>query len=307
MTRRVTLSEAKGPCLEACPLRFARVTRYVRLRSGSRSQNRYRPPSWNCRGSPRPLRSVPSKLRKTAADADPEVVGVGDVEHLEDGLERALAAEVERPGEPNVPGEESVVLPDRVPLEDVAVGADALRLATRRAAPVPCVVRAADLGGRLRRVRADPVVEVEIAGQHGQQPGVEPVPLVAVAPVVLRLQRIRLGIAEGERIALVVVVGLVERERVVHLELEVRDRSVRRSSAVKPLKRDLALLCTTKNVPDAVRSAVETGGPGPVDTIAEHRVVGVEEAGQVVGSRVGVAERPGQPRRPAPARTPRWR
>ena len=54
---------------------------------------------------------VPSKLRNVPPDDGIlEVVGVGHVEHLEDRLERALAAQVERPGEPDVPREVGVVL-----------------------------------------------------------------------------------------------------------------------------------------------------------------------------------------------------
>ena len=45
--------------------------------------------------------------------------------------------------------------------------------------------------------------------------------LIAVAPVVLGCEIVGLRVAEGERIALIVVVRLVERQCVVELELEV--------------------------------------------------------------------------------------
>ena len=64
-----------------------------------------------------------------------EVVGVRHVEHLEDRLECALAAEVERPRQPDVPREERVVPADRVALQDVPVGADALRRRGRAQCP----------------------------------------------------------------------------------------------------------------------------------------------------------------------------
>src|SRR6185437_4962829 len=48
-----------------------------------------------------------------------EVVGVGDVEDLEDGLERPPRTQVERSREADVPREEGVVLADGVPLEHV--------------------------------------------------------------------------------------------------------------------------------------------------------------------------------------------
>ena len=136
---------------------------------------------------------VPSKLRNVPPDDGIlEVVGVGHVEHLEDRLERALPAEVERPGQPDVPREDGVVAADRVPLQHVAVGADPLRR-LGRTLPGRQVVRAAGLRGWLRRVRAQPVVEVELPRQDRQHPGVEAVPLVAVAPVVLPARASRPG------------------------------------------------------------------------------------------------------------------
>ena len=133
-------------------------------------------------------------------------------------------------------------------------------------------------------------------GQDGQHPGVEAVPLVAVAVAVLPLERVGPGIAEGEWIPLVVVVRLVPRERVVDLELELGAGRSACSSAVTPLKRDLAVLWTTVSVPIAVarrRGRCPTGA-------AEHRVVGVEEAGQVIGAGVGGADAGGEAGRDFP-------
>jgi hypothetical protein len=48
---------------------------------------------------------------------------------------------------------------------------------------------------------------------------------IAVAPVVLFPERVGPRVAEREGIALVVVVRLVERQRVVDFELEIRSRS----------------------------------------------------------------------------------
>src|SRR6185295_12523798 len=58
-----------------------------------------------------------------------EVVGVGHVEHLEDHLEGALRAQIDRLRCADIPREVRVVLPDGIPLEDVAVGTDPLSLA----------------------------------------------------------------------------------------------------------------------------------------------------------------------------------
>ncbi len=112
--------------------------------------------------------------------------------------------------------------------------------AAGRRLPGALVVRAADLRRRLRRIGADAVVQVEIARQDRQQPGVEPVALVAIAPVVLGLQRIGARVAEGERVALVVVVRLVGGERVVRPGTGPGSFAACLISAVTPLKRDLA-------------------------------------------------------------------
>src|SRR6185503_8480462 len=55
-----------------------------------------------------------------------EVVGVGEVEDVEDGLERAAPAEPERPREAHVPGEELVLLAQGVAWEDGPVRTDPL-------------------------------------------------------------------------------------------------------------------------------------------------------------------------------------
>ncbi len=93
--------------------------------------------------------------------------------------------------------------------------------------------------------------------------------LVAVAPVVLGLQGVGPGVAEGERIALVVVVGLVERERVVDLELQVRIErppELGRDAVVPRLGRAL----DDEQVADPVGPAGrQPRAPG----LTEHRVV----------------------------------
>ena len=113
-------------------------------------------------------------------------------------------------------------------------------------------------------------------------------PLVAVAPVVLRLQRVRPRVAEGERIALVVVVRLVERERVV------RPGTGAGESAEPPeLGGDAVVAATWPcSGPRSAcrcrwcRPAPRPGAPGR----AEHGSLRVDEAGEVIGPRVGVAE-----------------
>src|SRR4051812_31576751 len=55
-----------------------------------------------------------------------EIVGVGHVEGFCNQLEGSLTPKVERLGKADVPGEVGVVPADGVPLEDVAVGADAI-------------------------------------------------------------------------------------------------------------------------------------------------------------------------------------
>ena len=81
---------------------------------------------------------VPSKLRKVPPEAGSlKLSRIGHVEDLEDRFERALAAQVERLGEPDVPGEVAVVPADRVALEDAAVGADPLATGWVARWPVP--------------------------------------------------------------------------------------------------------------------------------------------------------------------------
>ena len=82
----------------------------------------------------------------------------------------ALRAEVERLGQADVPGEVGVVPADRVPLEDVSVGADAILGGLDGALAGAHVVRSADLRGRLRRIGAHPVVQVEVARQDAPAP-----------------------------------------------------------------------------------------------------------------------------------------
>src|SRR5688500_7340516 len=157
---------------------------------------------------------------ETRAGGVLEVVGVEHVEDLDDPLELA-AADVEETRDAKVPGEVLVLLPQRVALEDRPVRTDAIALDGGALAGA-LVVRAALLGYRLRRIRADAVVEEDVPWRLHQRPAVEAVPLVAVAPVVVPVERIGARVLRRERIALVVVIRLVEAERVVELELEVR-------------------------------------------------------------------------------------
>ena len=58
-------------------------------------------------------------------------------------------------------------------------------------------------------------------GKMVQRPQIQAMTLVAVAVVVLAIEPVGARVAEAERIALVVVVGLVDRQRVVRLVLEI--------------------------------------------------------------------------------------
>src|SRR6185436_20307734 len=127
-----------------------------------------------------------------------------EVEDVDDGLQRAAPAEPERPREAHVPGEELVLLAQGVAREDGTVRADPLARAGGALAG-PRVPRAALLRHGLRRREADAVVHEDRAREPRQHPAVEAVPLVAVAPSVLRVQPVGPGVAEGEGIALVVV------------------------------------------------------------------------------------------------------
>ena len=84
----------------------------------------------NCarRVSPNPTAYRPVKVEEQRPVRGVErVVRVDQVEDLEDGFDRSAAAEGERPRQLQVPGDELVVAPQRVALQDRAVRADPVR------------------------------------------------------------------------------------------------------------------------------------------------------------------------------------
>src|SRR6266550_6643392 len=141
-----------------------------------------------------------------------EIVGARQVEDLDERLDLATLANSERVRDPHVPREIRVVFPQCVSLQDHAgrVPASVTTDAIGRAGgtlPGGLIVRAAGLGNRWRRVVAHPVVQVHAPGEPHEAPAVEAMTLIAVTPVVLRPQVVRLSIAEREGISLVVIIG----------------------------------------------------------------------------------------------------
>src|SRR5207302_9372116 len=152
-----------------------------------------------------------------------EVVGVRDVEDFDDQLRLPLAPRVDGSRQPHVPGEVRVVLAERVARENADNGSARVSADPILRTPgtlTACLSVYALLRHGLRRVIAYTVVPVNLAGKLREQPAVEPMPLVAVTPVVFGPEVVRPGVTEGEGITFVIVVRLVEREGVVELELE---------------------------------------------------------------------------------------
>src|SRR5688572_22873920 len=115
-------------------------------------------------------------------------------------------------------------------------------------------------------------------------------PLVPVAPVVFLLERVGARVAKCEWIPLVVVVRLVERKRVIDLELEslAEGTSQLRGYAVVTGLR-------TAFDGDELQQPIAAGKSGSPGA-AEHRGIPIDEPGEVVTARVGVAERSHQAR-----------
>src|SRR5918998_1474428 len=121
-------------------------------------------------------------------------------------------------------------------------------------------------------------------------------PLIPVAPVVLLLQRIRPGVPEREWIPLVVVVRLVERQGVIQLELQPRTGRALQLRGDSVVARPGGALHHGQGSQTGGPARGEVGVPRTrVYAVAEYRVVGVEEASQVIGPRMRVAEPGGNP------------
>src|SRR5437762_13586065 len=112
-----------------------------------------------------------------------EVVGVREIEHLDHQL-HLLPPGVDGARDAHVPGEVRVILAERIPLQDRAIGADAV-LRARGPLPGADVAGAALLRHGLCRVVADAVVEVDLARELHECPAVEPSRLLPRAPAAL--------------------------------------------------------------------------------------------------------------------------
>src|SRR4051794_27471850 len=115
--------------------------------------------------------------------------------------------------------------------------------------------------------------------------------LVAVAPVVFLLQRVGSGVPEREWIALVVVIRLVGGQGVVELELEPRAGRLPKLDGHAVVPRPGGALNYRQSAESGCTTGGKGGGPGTgCSIVTEDRIVGVEEAGQVIGPRVSVAD-----------------
>src|SRR6185436_10162466 len=148
-----------------------------------------------------------------------EIVPIEDVEYFHQCLHLPPVSYPERTRQANVPAGKSVVAANGVAQEDASVRADAIGR-RRRARAGPLVIGTALLRRWLGRVPAEAVVGVDLEGELVQRPQIQAMTLVAVAVVVLAIESIRSRIPEAEWIALVVVVRLIDGQRVVRLILE---------------------------------------------------------------------------------------
>src|SRR5438876_4471042 len=127
-----------------------------------------------------------------------EVVRVRQVEDLDDGLELPLRPEIQGPRDPDVPREERVVLAERVPRQHAAVRAVPVGRRGRPLAPGRREraerARAAAHRRGLRRVVAHAVVEKNVTREPRQEPAVDAVTLIPVAPVILGREVVGTGI-----------------------------------------------------------------------------------------------------------------
>src|SRR2546425_2089648 len=158
---------------------------------------------------------------------------------------------------------------------------------TRGALPRPFVTGSALLRGGLRRVDADAVVQKQTATDVHQHPAIEAVALVAVAPVVLGAEIVGLCVPERERVALVIIVRLVERQCVVDLELEVRVEHTFQADCDAVVIRPGARFNRSEPA-NTVR--VSWAGELRPPRRAEDRVVAIDESRQVIGPRMLVTD-----------------
>ena len=115
-------------------------------------------------------------------------------------------------------------------------------------------------------------------------------PLVAVAVSPLAAEPICAGIAEGEGVALVVVIRLVGRERVVDLEPMICARTARDPD------RDAAILAAGAALHRGERADAVPARETRAPRAAEHCVIPVHEAREPVGVGEGHRDRTGEPR-----------
>src|SRR5919108_1074507 len=111
--------------------------------------------------------------------------------------------------------------------------------------------------------------------------------LVPIAPPILMLQRIGARVTERERVALVIVVRLVEGQRVVDLELEIGIEYALQADSEAVVARLGARFDGGERRDTVRRSAArvrEPGAPGTAEyRVAEYRVIAVDEAGEMIG------------------------
>src|SRR5207302_8130223 len=122
----------------------------------------------------------------------------------------------------------------------------------------------------------------------GQEPAIEAMPLVAVAPVVLLVERVQLCVAQGKGVALVVVVRLVEGESVVHIELEVRVEHALQADG-NSVVTGLGAALDGPQGADVKRSPKRNRMGNRPERVPEPQVVTVDEPRQVVAGCVGIA------------------
>lgn len=149
-----------------------------------------------------------------------EVVASEDVEDLDDRVDTLPRTDHECSRNPQIPAGLGVIATERIAIQDGAVRTDAIAVPT--ACPGTEIVRAALLRDRLRRGVREAIAEGKLSRQRVQQKCVEAMALITIAVSPLAIESVGLGIAERERIALVVVIRLVEGESVIHFELTVR-------------------------------------------------------------------------------------
>src|ERR1700730_4172715 len=143
---------------------------------------------------------------------------VEGVEHFDPGYDAEALAEMDRAGDAEVESEEGVVFAEMITAAIDAVDKPSVGVgdAARRAAGS----EVGNVGDGLSGMRLHAHVGVKTPREIGDGVEIELVALVAVGVGVFRGEVMKIGVAEGERIALVGVVVFVYRVGVVGVEEE---------------------------------------------------------------------------------------